>query len=197
MHCCRGHWHAPALSIKIKRSAWLRRLMCGHIMMGVVAHISYLYFAISYRYVRFSIIVCCVLAAIDWSDSLWITLLSQHNICIFGGLRPVCILPTVSSVMRVYCLRASRAGTMLDNITSQVGEEFFSRNSSGYELCLDWLEPFDSVAYSVGVLGIRSSDIPDDTKNRLEFTEILAIIPGPRQPPCLRPYLLRTLDAFK
>jgi hypothetical protein len=38
-----------------------------------------------------------------------------------------------------------------------MGEEadFLSKNNSPYHLLLDWLEPYNSATYSVGVVGIR------------------------------------------
>lgn len=38
-------------------------------------------------------------------------------------------------------------------------------DTSGYELMVDWLEPFKSVAYSVGVVGVRCADI--DPRNKV------------------------------
>ena len=39
-----------------------------------------------------------------------------------------------------------------------------SEDMSGYELMADWLEPYKSVAYSVGVIGIRCADIEPRNK---------------------------------
>jgi hypothetical protein len=72
-----------------------------------------------------------------------------------------------------------------------------SSDTGLYELCLDWLEPFKSVKYSVGILGIRRSDLPTKHKNRSKFVRVLAVIPGPKIPSSVRAYLLNTMGAFK
>lgn len=58
---------------------------------------------------------------------------------------------------------------------------------------LDWLEPFNSIAYSVGVLGIRCADIEPRNKGKSYNCMPVVIIPGPKQPKNLRPYVAKLL----
>lgn len=88
------------------------------------------------------------------------------------------------------------AGDMVQNLYEHMGEPMFHTNSSGFELGFDNLEPHDSVVNSVGILGIRCADLPDDEKSKQRYSHILAIIPGPKAPSVLRPFLLRTMRAL-
>lgn len=70
-------------------------------------------------------------------------------------------------------------------------------NTSGYELMLDWLEPFNSIAYSVGIIGIRCADIEPRNKGKSYNCMPVVIIPGPKQPKNLRPYVVQLLTELK
>lgn len=65
------------------------------------------------------------------------------------------------------------------------------------DLLLDWLQPWSSTQYSLGVLGIRIPDVEPKNVGKNYCMKPLAIIPGPKAPNTIRPYLLRTLERFK
>jgi hypothetical protein len=62
---------------------------------------------------------------------------------------------------------------------------------------LDWLEPFNSIAYSVGIIGIRCADIEPRNKGKAYNVMPLVIIPGPQQPKNLRPYVEKLLTELR
>jgi hypothetical protein len=62
---------------------------------------------------------------------------------------------------------------------------------------LDWLEPFNSIAYSVGIIGIRCADIEPRNKGKAYNVMAVVIIPGPKQPKNLRPYVEKLLTELQ
>lgn len=69
-------------------------------------------------------------------------------------------------------------------------------NNSCYELLLDWVQPYNSVHHSVGVLAIKCADLDPANLGKAQFIRTVAVIPGPNQPAKIRPYLERTMKAF-
>ncbi len=69
-------------------------------------------------------------------------------------------------------------------------------NACTYKLTVDWAEPYKSLAWAVGVLALVGEDVPGRERGKEWVMAILAIIPGPRVPELMRPYLETTLRAF-
>lgn len=78
-----------------------------------------------------------------------------------------------------------------------LGAAFLDKRNSPYELMLDWFEPYNSVAHSIGVLAVRACDVSEAHKGTKGMSRVLALFPGPRAPKNFAPYLMRTLLAFK
>lgn len=57
---------------------------------------------------------------------------------------------------------------------------FRDGRSHTLELCYDNFEPWDSCSHSMGVLGVRCTDLPEDVKNRSRFCHVVALFPGPK-----------------
>lgn len=85
----------------------------------------------------------------------------------------------------------------MGKLAAALGPHMFDNDCSGYELGFDELEPHNSCVYSMGIGAIRCSDLPDDMKNKAAFSHVLFIIPGPKAPSVIRPFVLRTLRAFR
>eukprot|EP00775_Hariotina_reticulata_P000935 gene935-1261_t len=75
--------------------------------------------------------------------------------------------------------------------------DLLNKHNGAWELCMDWIRVFDSVTYSVGVLGIRCAKRHNFMRNKSRTYKILAVIPGPSIPTNMRPYLRKTILAFK
>ena len=73
----------------------------------------------------------------------------------------------------------------------------FDGNTSSYELMLDWLEPYNSVKYSVGVMAVRCTDIELRNQAKNYNTRLVAIFRGPKQPANLQPYIYRTIHKLR
>lgn len=68
--------------------------------------------------------------------------------------------------------------------------------TSVWHLGLDFCQWFKSKVHATGFLTLRCGDLPHQERSKLNFTRILAIIPGPSEPKQLEPYLEDTLAAF-
>jgi hypothetical protein len=77
-----------------------------------------------------------------------------------------------------------------------LGDKWTDSNNSPYEMLFDCFQPYNSVAHSIGVIGLRACDVSEGVKGTSRFVRTLAIIPGPRQPAKYAAYLLRTLLKF-
>ena len=79
----------------------------------------------------------------------------------------------------------------------QVDPRILHRESSAYNQLFDFVEPFKGTKWSTGVLGIRCIDVDTRNRSKAHNVAILAVIPGPRNPAVIAPYMLRTLEAFR
>jgi hypothetical protein len=76
-------------------------------------------------------------------------------------------------------------------------KDFFHTDNGVYELCADWIKPFNSLQYSTGVIGIRCKDQPDGLVSRAFNCEVLAVTPGPREPLNINSVMFRIVQDFK
>ena len=65
----------------------------------------------------------------------------------------------------------------------------FHEDNSAYQIGMDFAEPFNTRSFSSGVVGVRCRDIPHAHRSKLAFCAPLAIIPGPKAPQDMAPYL--------
>ncbi|BDA42812.1 hypothetical protein COCOBI_03-7050 [Coccomyxa sp. Obi] len=70
-------------------------------------------------------------------------------------------------------------------------------HSGCYELGMDWVQVFNITMHSVGVIGIRSTDIPIEHRGNREFSDVLLIIPGPNEPHNLDIFLEPLLEDLR
>jgi len=84
-------------------------------------------------------------------------------------------------------------GSEAERMLQELGEDFISMLNSIIEILADWVEPYSTATHSTGVIGIRYMDVDAANMGKSEFVKPLLIIPGPRKPLKLRPYLIRTL----
>jgi hypothetical protein len=61
------------------------------------------------------------------------------------------------------------------------------------EICIDWVQPFNSTPYSLGVVAMRAR-LPPEFINKPFNAQIVALIPGPKQPAQVQSYLAPLLD---
>ena len=61
-----------------------------------------------------------------------------------------------------------------------------------FEIGLDWLEPWNSVSYSVGLVIVRDCDVEDRNLGKNENWRPLAICPGKKMPKNFQPYMIRS-----
>ena len=87
------------------------------------------------------------------------------------------------------------AGASLVHLGIQVLQAAgYESHYPGWELCLDWVRPFQKSTYSVGVLGIRAC-LSDTDKNKSFNAKILAVMPP--NTANVDSMLRRTLAAFE
>lgn len=89
------------------------------------------------------------------------------------------------------------AGTEAARLAAHFGPVFQHRDTSGYQLMVDWVNPYNNGAHSTGIIAVRCTDVSKRDKGKSEFCRILAIIPGPTAPDNLTPYLMRTPAGFQ
>jgi len=78
----------------------------------------------------------------------------------------------------------------------QNGESKFPhKDSSAYHVLLDWVQPYNSVQHSTGVLAIQCTDTPSEHLGKVFNRRIIAVTPGKLK--CGRSMLLRTLTVMK
>lgn len=61
------------------------------------------------------------------------------------------------------------------------------------EIFIDWVQPFNSTSYSLGVVALRVR-LPPDSINKPFNAQIVALIPGPKQPAQAQSFLAPLLD---
>jgi len=88
-------------------------------------------------------------------------------------------------------------GSEATRLAEKLGVQWSSSNTSLVEFLLDWVNPFKGSSYTVGVLGVRFADIGNRHRGKSRFIKPLIIIPGPRKPKLLQPYIMRTLLRLK
>eukprot|EP00884_Botryococcus_braunii_P019504 jgi/Botrbrau1/6237/Bobra.0109s0032.1 len=60
------------------------------------------------------------------------------------------------------------------------------KDTSVYELGMDYFQPFQNSNYSVGLVIIRCLDIPSLQRSKLRFSQVVAVISGPREPQLIK-----------
>lgn len=78
-----------------------------------------------------------------------------------------------------------------------LGDAFLHLDNSPYNLAIVWVQPHNSVKYTVGVLGLIACDVSERHKGTARMTHVLAIFPGPVAPKNISILLQRTLWAFR
>lgn len=72
----------------------------------------------------------------------------------------------------------------------------FEADNGGYELGFDYGQPYKRQKYSLGVICIRSLDLPGERRSEKRFRKTVAIFPGPNEPRWLWPYFQGILTEF-
>jgi hypothetical protein len=93
-----------------------------------------------------------------------------------------------SAVMVQHPMSLCVSGSEIRRI-KQTCPEIMRKNRSLVEVLLDFLQPFTKSPYSVGVGGVKVSDVESRNRCKSFTTAITTIIPGPNQPNTLYPYL--------
>jgi hypothetical protein len=65
-----------------------------------------------------------------------------------------------------------------------------------FDILADWLQPWGSVAYSVGIISLRCCDVSPRNLGKTGSSRIVIIIPGPKMPKSIRPYIMGLLQEF-
>jgi hypothetical protein len=74
-------------------------------------------------------------------------------------------------------------GKYADEINERVGGVvLFEAEGGGYELGFDYGQPYKRQKYSLGVVCIRSLDLPGERRSEKRFRKTVAIFPGPNEP---------------
>lgn len=71
------------------------------------------------------------------------------------------------------------------------------KDNSLWDFGIDWLAPYISTQHSMGILFVRCADVSARDKGKKWNQHVIAIIPGPRQPDVLAPYLTALIDELK
>ncbi|KAK9906510.1 hypothetical protein WJX75_003063 [Coccomyxa subellipsoidea] len=79
----------------------------------------------------------------------------------------------------------------------ETGGRFSAPSSSAYELGFDYGQIFNFKTHSTGIMVLRCFDLPAHARSRQEFCVPLLVIPGPKEPKNLKPYLDHMLQEFK
>ena len=87
-------------------------------------------------------------------------------------------------------------GEYADEINDKVGGLLFEAGNGGYELGFDYGQPYKRQKFSLGVVCIRSLDLPGERRSEKRFRKTVAIFPGPNEPKWLWPYFQGILTEF-
>lgn len=71
-----------------------------------------------------------------------------------------------------------------------------SRDNVRFDILTDWLQPWGSVAYSVGFLSVRCCDVSPRNLGKAGSSRIVVVIPGPKIPQNMKPYIMGLLGDF-
>ena len=85
-----------------------------------------------------------------------------------------------------------RQFTVEHNMTSDEPEAGLHRDFSPFEIALDWLEPWNSVAYSNGMAIVRNLDAADRNLGKNSNWRPLIITPGKSAPKNCSPYFIQS-----
>ena len=77
------------------------------------------------------------------------------------------------------------------------GSQQLEPDFSTFQIGIDWLEPWNSVAYSVGLALIRNCDAKEENLGKKGNVRTLLLIPGRKAPKNVRPYMMRSTAAAK
>ena len=75
------------------------------------------------------------------------------------------------------------------------GSQQLHSDFSAFQIGIDWLEPWNSVAYSVGLALIRNCDAKEENLGKKGNVRTLLLIPGRKAPKNVRPYMIRSTNA--
>ncbi|EFJ51490.1 hypothetical protein VOLCADRAFT_87564 [Volvox carteri f. nagariensis] len=76
----------------------------------------------------------------------------------------------------------------------KLGDAVYSPHNSFYDIGVDWVQPYKSAKYSMGIMFIRCADIKEENKSKNWNCAVIGIIPGPKKPSNLGPHLSRVID---
>lgn len=63
------------------------------------------------------------------------------------------------------------------------------QDTSVWDLGMDFFQPYDTRAYSIGLILLRCADLPDQVKNQMNYSSLLGITVGPKEPSSMDAYL--------
>ncbi|EFJ39535.1 hypothetical protein VOLCADRAFT_100848 [Volvox carteri f. nagariensis] len=86
------------------------------------------------------------------------------------------------------------AGEWVESLKSYAGGIALHPDSSIYDIGIDWIAPYNSTQHSIGILFICCADMDPHNKGKIWNQGVIAIIPGPRMPSVLHPYLQPIVD---
>lgn len=71
------------------------------------------------------------------------------------------------------------------------------KDNSLWDIGIDWLSTYNSTQHTMGIVFIRCADISPRDKGKEWNQKVVAIIPGPKQPEVLLPYLSPMLSELE
>jgi hypothetical protein len=70
-------------------------------------------------------------------------------------------------------------------------------STSVWDVGMDFFQPYDTRAYSIGLILLRCADLPDQVKNQVKFSSVVGITVGPKEPPKMDAYLQPLVTELK
>ena len=78
----------------------------------------------------------------------------------------------------------------------EVGVEVNDQNCCVYDIGLDWAQLFHTKVHSMGIVALRCANMPNLYRSKRKFCRVVALIPGPKEPPSMDPYVNLMVHEF-
>lgn len=75
-----------------------------------------------------------------------------------------------------------------------VVSDAFGIDNAHYDIGIDWVNPYNSSAYTIGIIFVRCRSVKPRNTGKAWASAVVGIIPGPRSPGILSPYLQLLVD---
>jgi hypothetical protein len=127
-----------------------------------------------------------VLACSYALPSTWLLRLLKSTVALlYDDPWPVCSTPLPGAYLKTHLSRPDK-----------LGDAVYSPHNSFYDIGIDWVQPYKSAKYSMGIVFIRCADIKEENKSKNWNCAIVGIIPGPKKPSNLGPHLSKLIYDF-